>query len=210
MGLYARYVLPRLIEAAMKNKDAERLRAAWIPRARGAVLEVGIGSGLNLPFYSTEVTKIYGVEPSAELLRMARARAATTYHRVEFLMQSAEQPLPIEDRSIDTVVITWALCSIPDVALTFKAVKRVLRHDGRLIFLEHGRAPEPAVAVWQDRLTPFWKRMGGGCHLNRPVESMITGAGFEIDELKTGYLPGPRPMTWTYQGLAHPHTERRS
>jgi ubiquinone/menaquinone biosynthesis C-methylase UbiE len=204
MGFYAQYVLPRLIDVVMRNRETARLRAAWIPHARGEVLEVGIGSGLNLPFYSSEVRHIYGVDPSAELQRMASRRAAREPTRVEFLSQSAEEPLAFAAESIDTVVLTWTLCSIANAPKALEQMKRVLKASGRLIFLEHGRAPDPGVVVWQDRLTPIWKRIAGGCHLNRKVDALILAAGFRIVELQTCYLPGPRPMTYTYQGFARP------
>ncbi len=201
MGFYARCVLPLIIDFAMKNRDAARLRAAWVPRARGTVLEVGIGSGLNLPFYSPKVQQVYGVEPSLELQEMARKRARGPI-QIEFISQSAEDPLPLADKSIDTIVMTWTLCSIVNAPMALQQMKRVLKRDGCLIFLEHGRAPDPGVATWQDRLTPVWKRIGGGCHLNRKIDELITGAGLEIAELKTAYLLGPRAMSYTYQGFA--------
>jgi ubiquinone/menaquinone biosynthesis C-methylase UbiE len=202
VGFYAKYVLPRIIDVAMRNEETTRLRAAWIPHARGEVLEVGIGSGLNLPFYSSGVQRVYGVDPSVELQQMARKMARAEPIEVEFLLQSAEEQLPLADASIDTVVVTWTLCSIPNAPKALQQMKRVLKRSGRLIFLEHGRAPDPGVAVWQDRLTPFWKPIGGGCHLNRKIDDLIMAAGFRITELKTSYLPGPRPMTYTYQGIA--------
>jgi ubiquinone/menaquinone biosynthesis C-methylase UbiE len=186
----------------MRNEETARLRAAWIPYARGEVLEVGIGSGLNLPFYSSDVHRVYGVDPSVELQQIARKRAIAGPIEVEFLSQSAEEQLPLADASIDTVVITWTLCSIPNAPKALQQIKRVLKASGRFIFLEHGRAPDPAIAVLQDRITPLWKRIGGGCHLNRKIDDLITAAGFRIAELKTCYLPGPRPMTYTYQGVA--------
>lgn len=204
MGLYAKCVLPRVIDLAMRNKETSRLRAAWIPHARGEVLEVGIGSGLNLPFYSAQVQHLYGVDPSIALQRMARERAETLPIQVDYFLQSAEEPLPLADASIDTVVVTWALCSIGDVPNALRQMKRVLKASGRLIFLEHGRAPDPGVVGWQDRLAPAWKRIAGGCHLNRKIDDLVAAAGFQIAELRTGYLPGPRPMTYTYQGFAHP------
>ena len=202
MSLYAKYILPRLIDIAMRNEETARLRADWLPHARGEVLEVGLGSGLNLPFYSSEVQRVYGVDPSVELQRMARERMAAGPLQVEFLVQSAENPLPLADASVDTVVLTWTLCSIANAPKALQQMKRVLKADGRLIFLEHGRAPDPGVAAWQDRLTPVWKRVGGGCHLNRKIDELIEAAGFQITELKTCYLRGPRPMTYTYQGFA--------
>ena len=203
MGIYGKYVLPRLIDLAMKNKESARLRAALIPRARGEVLEIGIGSGLNLPFYSAEVERVVGVDPSLELQRMASKRAAGPI-KVEFLAQSAEEHLPLDDASMDTVVMAWTLCSIPNAAKALQQMKRVLKADGRLLFVEHGRAPERKVAAWQDRLTPVWKHAAGGCHLNRKVDDLIAAAGFQITQLQTCYLPGPRPMTYTYQGVAQP------
>jgi ubiquinone/menaquinone biosynthesis C-methylase UbiE len=204
MGFYSHHILPRIIDLAMRNKETARLRAAWIPHARGEVLEIGIGSGLNLPFYSSQVQRIYGVDPSIELQRMARKRALAQPIQVEFLSQSAEDPLPFANASIETVVVTWTLCSIANALQALRQMKRVLTSTGCLIFLEHGRAPDPGVASWQDRLTPAWKRIAGGCHLNRKTDEIITAAGFQITELRTCYLPGPRFMTYTYQGFAQP------
>jgi ubiquinone/menaquinone biosynthesis C-methylase UbiE len=194
--------LPRIIDLAMKNKEAAKVRSGLIPQARGLVLEVGIGSGLNLPFYSPEVKHIFGVDPSLELQKMASNRAGAI--PVEFLAQSAEEELPLEEASMDTAVMAWTMCSIPNAAAALRQVKRVLKPDGRLLFVEHGRAPDRKVAAWQDRLTPLWKLATGGCHLNRKVDELIAEAGFKIEELTTSYLPGPRPMTYTYQGVARP------
>jgi SAM-dependent methyltransferase len=207
MGFYSKYVLPRIVDLAMRNKETARVRAECIPDARGEVLEVGIGSGLNLPFYSDQVSRVYGVEPSIELQRMAQRRAAKTPVKVDFLLQSAEQRLPPADGTIDTVVITWTLCSITNPLRALQEMKRVLKPSGRLIFAEHGRAPDGGVASWQDRLTPVWKHIAGGCHLNRKMDDLITAAGFRICDLKTWYLPGPRPMTFTYQGTAQPELQ---
>ena len=200
MSFYAKHILPSLIDLAMRNKETARVRAECIPQARGDVLEIGIGSGLNLPFYSSQVRRVYGLEPSFELQRMARALDAPVV--VEFLSQSAEDPVPLANSSVDTVVITWTLCSIANAPKALQQIKRVLKADGRLIFVEHGRAPDPGVVAWQDRLTPVWKRVCGGCHLNRKIDELIEAAGFQITELKTCYLRGPRPMTYTYQGFA--------
>ena len=148
MGLYAKYVLPRCIDLSMRNREVARLRAQWIPHARGDVLEVGIGSGLNLSLYSREVRRVYGVDPSRELQKMARKRLSHMALKVEFLSQSAEQRLPLPDQSVDTVVITWTLCSIADPQSALREMKRVLRPDGHLIFVEHGRAPDSGIAAW--------------------------------------------------------------
>jgi ubiquinone/menaquinone biosynthesis C-methylase UbiE len=202
VSLYSKHVLPRLIDLAMRNKESARVRAEWIPQARGDVLEVGIGSGLNLPLYSSDVRRVYGVDPSLELQRMARKRAAGKPVAIDFISQAAEEPLPLGDESIDTVVMTWALCSITNPPKALQQMKRVLKPTGSMLFVEYGHAPDRSVAVWQDRLTPAWKRIGGGCHLNRKIDELIVAAGFQITELRTFYLPGPRPMTYTYQGLA--------
>jgi ubiquinone/menaquinone biosynthesis C-methylase UbiE len=201
MSFYSHYLLPRLINGAMSREDVTRLRAAHIPAARGAVLEVGIGSGLNLPFYTSSVTYLAGVDPSAELLAMARPRAAVAPFPVEFLQRDASA-LPLASESVDTVVMTWSLCSIarPDVAL--REIRRVMKPDATLIFVEHGLSPDAGVEKWQNRLTPVWRRLAGGCHLNRDIRHLIRSAGFAIRACEVGYMPGPRPATYTYQGQA--------
>jgi ubiquinone/menaquinone biosynthesis C-methylase UbiE len=204
LGFYAKYVLPRIIDLGMRNKETARLRADWVPLARGEVLEVGIGSGLNLPFYSSHVQHVYGLDPSTELQQMARKRAEIAPLKIEFLSQSAEDRIPLANESIDTVLVTWTLCSIPNAPQALQQMRRVLKGSGRLIFLEHGRSPDPGVVEWQDRITPVWKHVGGGCHLNRQIDELITAAGFQIVEMKTCYLPGPRLMTYTFQGFAEP------
>jgi ubiquinone/menaquinone biosynthesis C-methylase UbiE len=167
------------------------------------VLEIGIGSGLNLPFYASGVNRVYGVDPSLELQRMAAKKKSAVPFEVEFFTQSAEQRIPLPDSTMDTVVMTWSLCSIsnPDAAL--QQMRRVLKPNGRLIFIEHGRSPDKRIMAWQDRLTPIWKHIGGGCHLNRKMDELLGAAGFPISEQKNFYLPGPRPMTYTYQGVAY-------
>lgn len=188
----------------MRNGEVARLRAVFVPQARGDVLEIGIGTGLNLPFYSSDVRHVYGVDPSVELQRMARRRAGDVPVEVEFLTQSAEETLPIPSGSIDTVVLAWTLCSIPNPARALEQMRRVLKPSGRLVFAEHGRAPDAGVAAWQDRLTPVWKHVAGGCHLNRKVDDLLMDAGFRIASLATFYIPGPRAVTYTYQGIAQP------
>lgn len=202
MALYRKYVLPHLIDFAMRNKDASRLRAESIPLARGDVLEIGIGSGLNLPFYTSKVHRVYGVDPSVELQCMAAEKASHVGFHVTFLAQSAEQPFPLADSSVDTIVMTWSLCSIPNPVLALQQMKRVLKRDGQMIFVEHGRSLDASVVRWQDRITPVWKHFTGGCHLNRKIDDLIRAAGFRITKQRNMYLPGPRPMTYTYQGIA--------
>jgi ubiquinone/menaquinone biosynthesis C-methylase UbiE len=202
--IYGRYILPSLIGFAMKQKVLTARRAAIIPLARGRVLEIGIGSGLNLPFYSASVTQLDGVDPSRELLRQAEARAKAVSFPVTLHEASAEK-LPLEDHCIDAAVMTWTLCSIAEPERAMQEVRRVLKPSGTLLFAEHGLSPEPNVAAWQRRLDPCWNRLAGGCHLNRPIESLIEHAGFDVTNVTTGYLPGPRVMAWgtfMYQGQA--------
>ena len=201
MGLYGRYVVPFLINASMRSKEVTAQRKEVVPRARGRVLEVGIGSGLNLPFYGPEVTELDGVDTSPELLRHARRRAAAARFPVRLHPGSAER-LPFPDGTFDTAVMTWTLCSIPDPEAALREVRRVLRPAGRLLFVEHGRSPEPAVATWQRRIEPVWRRVSGGCHLTRKVDELIRAAGFQLDSVVTGYMPGPRVFTFRYQGDA--------
>lgn len=203
MNLYSKYILPHLIDLAMRNPEVTRQRAKIIPPLRGAVLEVGIGSGLNLRFYSPHVTRLYALEPSPELLRMARPKAANIPFPVDFLNESAQQ-ISLADQTVDNVVVTWVLCSIPDPLRALREMKRVLSPEGKLVFIEHGLASDVAVRVWQNRLNPLWQRMAGGCHLNRKIDDLIGSAGFELASLETLYLAGPRPLTYTYYGIGLP------
>lgn len=203
MSFYQRNVVPRLVHLAMRNEALHPFRQRVIGAAEGRVLEIGIGSGLNLPLYGSRVRSVIGLEPSPELLRMARDRAEAAPVRVERLEASAEA-IPLDSGSIDTVVTTWTLCTIPDAASALAEMRRVLRPGGALLFVEHGRAPEPRVARWQDRLDPLWRRVAGGCHLNRKIDALIAGSGFRIDTLAHARLPGPRTHTFLYEGRARP------
>jgi ubiquinone/menaquinone biosynthesis C-methylase UbiE len=168
------------------------------------VLEVGIGSGLNLASYRSGADEVYGVDPSIELLAKANDRLDSARVPVKLVEGSAEK-LAFDDRSFDTVVMTFTLCSIPDVAVAVREMRRVLRPEGELLFVEHGQAPDPAVVRWQDRLTPVWKRIGGGCHLNRKIDDLIKAGGFRIERLSTDYLKSaPRPFAFIYEGSARP------
>jgi ubiquinone/menaquinone biosynthesis C-methylase UbiE len=202
MGLYNNLILPRLCDLAMRNKDMLPYRERVIGGAEGCVLEIGIGSGLNLPFYRN-IREIIGLEPAPRLIAMARRAAENMSTPVTFIEGSAVA-VPIEDRSIDTVVTTWTLCTIADAASALSEMRRVLKPNGRLLFVEHGIAPDASVRVWQNWVTPPWKRISGGCHLNRPIGSMIAGAGFKFERLETGYMPGLKPMAFLYQGSARP------
>ncbi|WP_149536693.1 class I SAM-dependent methyltransferase [Siccirubricoccus phaeus] len=203
MGIYERFVLPRLIALAMRNRVLVPFRKRIGREATGRVLELGIGSGLNLAFYGPDVTSAVGVDPSPALLRMAEARSRGARSPVE-LVEAASERLPLEDHSVDTVVTTWTLCSVGDPVAALREARRVLRPGGALLFVEHGLAPDPGVVWWQDRLTPTWRRIAGGCHLNRKMDDLVQAAGFRLDDLKTGYLPGPKPLTSMYEGRARP------
>lgn len=201
MRIYEKYVLPKLVHLAMRQRRATAERRKFIPLASGTVLEIGIGSGLNLPFYGPTVRKLYALDPSRELWKMARRRVRKAPFPVEFLASSAER-IPLADMTVDTVVTTWTLCTIPDPIRALTEMQRVLKPEGRLIFVEHGRSPDPGVLAWQDRLTPLWKRIGGGCHLNRPIDDLMVGAGLHVIQIERGYSRGPKPMTYLYKGLA--------
>ena len=204
MGFYQDQIVPRLINLAMRHPRLAAYRSRVLSAAEGRVLEIGIGSGLNLPFYGRGVDRVIGLEPSPKLLAMARHAEGAKARAVELIEGSAES-IPLEAASVDTVVTTWTLCSIPDVARSLAEMHRVLKPGGRILFVEHGRAPEPNVVRWQDRLTPAWRCFGGGCHLNRAIAELIEGAGFAFDRLETGYMPGgPRMMAFMYEGSARP------
>jgi SAM-dependent methyltransferase len=201
MSFYSRCILPTLINCAMTRDEVTRLRAAHVPAACGVVLEVGIGSGLNLPHYTRAVTHLYGVDPSRELLAMAREKAAAAPFPVE-LFNCGVDRIPLADASIDTVVVTWSLCSIANVEDALREMRRVLKPGGTLIFVEHGLSPDAGVRKWQNRLTPFWRRFTGGCHLNRKMDDLVRAGGFTIADLRTEYVPGPRSLAFMYEGSA--------
>ncbi len=201
MNLYERLILPPLLDMWMRQPEIEEYRGELIPAARGRVLEVGVGSGLNFPHYGADVTTVVGLDPSMRLLSMARRRADQAGAPVE-LMQGSATAIPLGDDSVDTLVMTWTLCSIPDPLAALREMRRVLKLGGALLFVEHGLSPEPAVARWKHWLTPVWRHIAGGCHLDRKVDDLLRDAGFEIAELKTAYADGPRPMTYMYQGRA--------
>ncbi|MDE2391960.1 MAG: class I SAM-dependent methyltransferase [Rhodospirillales bacterium] len=203
MNFYERCILPPLLNFAMGQKRLQPFRERVIAKAAGEVLELGIGSGLNLPLYGSGVRSVIGVEPSAELLRMAEQKIDRAIVPVELLNVSAEA-FPMKSGSFDTVVTTWTLCTIPNAHMALKEARRVLRPGGTLLFVEHGRAPEVGVARWQDRLNHVWGCIAGGCHLNRQIDALITDAGFDIQTMRHERIPGPRTHTYFYEGQACP------
>jgi ubiquinone/menaquinone biosynthesis C-methylase UbiE len=203
MGFYAEWILPSLIDLSMRNKRLRPYRERTAGTAEGRVLDIGVGSGLNLPFYAQKAREVFALDPSLRLLARARSEAALVQTPIHLLEGSAER-IPLAAHSMDTIVMTWTGCSIPDIGAALEEMRRVLRPGGRLLFVEHGRAPEPNVARWQDRLNPFWQRLSGGCRLNRKIDDLLSDAGFQIDRLATGYIPGPKIMTFFYEGAATP------
>jgi ubiquinone/menaquinone biosynthesis C-methylase UbiE len=201
MGFYERWIVPRLLDFAMRNRLLDHYRQRTTETAQGLVLEVGVGSGLNLPLYGPAVTHVVGLDPSPELLRLASKRAADVVIPVSLLRASAEAQ-PLADAVFNTIVMTWTLCSIPNPIAALTEMRRVLGPGGRLIFVEHGLSPEIKTARWQHRLTPYWKRIGGGCHLDRKMDELIRAAGFQIDAIETGYMQGPKPWAFMYRGSA--------
>lgn len=203
MSLYNDYILPHLIALAMQQGDLATYRRRVIPGAGGRVLEIGIGSGLNLPFYGPDVTSLVGLEPSKRLLGMTSQLAAREHPALPItLLSGSGENIPLEASSFDTVAMTWTLCSVSDAGRVLAEIRRVLKPAGALLFVEHGLAPEPSVAAWQGRLTPVWKRIAGGCHLNRDVEDLLGAAGFRTVALRTGFMRGPRPFTFMSEGRA--------
>ena len=201
MGVYQEHILPHLVNLAMRNRQLAPYRERTIPLAGGRVLEIGVGSGLNLPLYTDRTTEIVGLDPHPKLLAMASEKPRSIPSK---LIEGSAESIPLDDASVDTVVSTWSLCTIRDVAAALAEIRRVVKPDGQLLFVEHGLAPENSVQRWQNRLTPLWKRFAGGCHLNRPISSLIEDAGFHIAQMQTGYMAGPKPMTFTYEGSARP------
>lgn len=204
MGVWSRHVLPRLVDRLCAAEELSALRAEVVPAASGRVLEVGFGTGHNLAWYDPgRVERLLALEPSAEMVARAARRAPAPFP-VEVLALEGEQ-IPLDTASVDTVVVTFTLCTIPDVARALTGMRRVLRPEGRLLFLEHGAAPEPRVRRWQQRLNPLWKRAFGGCHLDRDVPGLLAAAGFAIETLREDLLPGgPAIAAYTYRGSARP------
>lgn len=201
MAWYRRHVLPFLTHLAMRNEELSAERARWVPLVSGTVLEIGAGSGLNVPFYDRQTRVVYELEPSEGLRRMAAASAGRAACPVRIIGGDAEV-LPLPSGSVDTVLTTWTLCSIPNAVRALREARRVLRPDGRLIFVEHGRSADASIVRWQDRLTPAWRAIAGGCHLNRPIDRLIAEGGFTIDTLERGYIRGPKIAAYLYRGVA--------
>ena len=202
MGLYHRFILPHVVHYACGQKPAMKQRRKLIPLATGRVLEIGIGSGLNIPWYDPDrVEHLWGLDPSRDMWAIAQRNAQEHHLDAEFIEASAES-IPLEMDSADTVVITYTLCTIPAVAPALAEIRRVLKPGGRVLFCEHGEAPDANVRKWQERTGPAWKLLGGGCHLNRPIPDLLEAAGFHSDDMQSAYIPGWKPACFNYWGTA--------
>ena len=203
MSFYDKYILPKVLNCTCASKPIRYQRDKIVPLAEGVVLDVGIGSGLNIPFYNkSKINYLYGLDPSKELLDIAKSIANENQLEVDFLQCSAES-IPLPDRSIDTVLITYTMCTIPDVALSNSEIMRVLKDDGKLLFCEHGLAPDKNIAKWQKRINPLWRKIAGGCNLNRDIPKLISSSGFKISNMEEMYLPStPKFAGYNYWGVA--------
>ena len=202
-GFYDKYILPKFLNCACGSKPINYQRDKIVPLAKGVVLDIGIGSGLNIPFYNkSNIDCLYGLDPSEELLKIAKSVAKKNELKVEFLECGAEA-IPLPDQSIDTVLVTYTMCTIPDIKLSNSEIMRVLKPEGRLLFCEHGLAPDKNIAKWQNRINPIWSKMAGGCNLNRDIPKLITSSGFKISNMEEMYLPStPKFAGYNYWGVA--------
>ena len=189
MGFYDKYLLPKIVHMACGAGPTMRQREKVVPLASGRVLEIGIGSGLNIPFYDAhQVEHLWGLDPSAEMWAIARKNTEEHHLDAEYIQSGAES-IPLDDNSADTVMMTYTMCTIPDVHTAMNEIRRVLKPAGKLIFCEHGKAPDASVERWQNRVNPVWKKLAGGCNLNRPIPSLMEQSGFKSSDMQTMYLP---------------------
>lgn len=201
MGFYSDQILPRFVNVVMGVKEFEPIRARVSSGLEGDVVEIGFGSGLNVPSYPPAVKRVLAVDPATVGRKLAAKRLAATAVPVEFVGLDGEE-LPVESDSVDRVLATWTLCSIPKPERALAEIYRVLRSGGEFRFVEHGLSPEPTVARWQNRITPLQRRVAGGCHLNRPVQSLLDASGLEVTRIDSYYVSGPKPWGYMYEGAA--------
>ncbi|MFL2693545.1 MAG: class I SAM-dependent methyltransferase [Gammaproteobacteria bacterium] len=203
MSLYEKYVLPKFLNCACGSKPVSYQRKKVVPLAEGKVLEVGIGSGLNLPFYDkAKIDEIWGLDPSEQLSEMAKQVADEESMEVKFISSGAED-IPLPDNYFDCVLVTYTMCTIPEVQRANQEIRRVLKEDGKMIFCEHGEAPDQNIRKWQNRINPFWGKLAGGCNINRKIPSLIQDSGFDIIEMEAMYLPNtPKIAGYNYWGYA--------
>lgn len=200
-GWYDTKVMPRLVRWAMQQKPLEKVRQQIVPLASGEVLEVGFGTGANLPFYGDSTHSLVALDPSAELRQMAEESVAAFNKPFEFILGSAEA-MPFEDAKYDTVLCTWTLCTAANPVLVLSEMRRVLKPKGKLIFAEHGLAPDRFIRGCQHFFNPAWGQLAGGCQLTRPTLALLDGSGFQVDQVESNYIPGPRALTYTHRGVA--------
>ena len=203
MSFYGDRVLPHIINVMMNNKQTRETRARVCEGLSGDIVEIGFGTGHNLPFLPPAVTRVRAVEPSQRSIELARDRISAATMPVDVVGLDGQR-LPLDDESADNVLCTWSLCTIPDPVAAVAEMRRVLRPGGSLHFVEHGRSPHDKVRRWQDRLNPLQQRVAGGCNLNRDIPVLIEAGGFTIGRLDTYYAKGePKPLGFLYQGVAH-------
>lgn len=204
MGIYSKYILPRVVHYTCGQKPSMKQRQKIVPQAHGRVLEIGIGSGLNIPYYDPmKVSHLWGLDPSEEMWAIASRGAKEHHLDAEFLQASAET-VPLEDDAADSVVMTYTLCTIPEATRALSEIRRVLKPGGALLFCEHGEAPDENIRTLQNLANPLWKRLGGGCQLNRPIPRLLQQSGFHSEDMQTMYIPGWKPACFNYWGSAKP------
>ena len=202
MSFYENHILPRMINCACGSKPTRKQREKIVHRASGDVLEIGLGGGLNLPYYDrSRVRKIFGLEPSAGMRRSAQAMIEASDLDIELIDLPGEE-IPLDDQSVDSVLVTYTLCTIPDAVAALRGMRRVLKPGGRMFFCEHGKAPDLPVHRWQNRLNPTWRLFSGGCNINRDIPAMIQDAGFTIEDDNRMYIPGIRALSYNFWGAA--------
>ena len=201
MGIYQDQVLPRITDAVMSRREFTPIRARVSAALRGEVLEIGFGSGLNVPHYPAAVTHVRAVDPATAGRRLAAKRLAASPVPVEYIGLNGQE-LPLDPASVDHVLTTWTLCTIPDVGRALSEVYRVLRPGGSFHFVEHGRSPDFRIARWQDRLTPLQRRLAGGCRLNRPIAQLVADSGLDLTRMENYYAKGPKPFGYMFEGRA--------
>ena len=203
MGMYDTYVLPHILNLACGSKPIRKQREKVVPHCEGRVLEIGMGTGLNLGYYDpAKVDMVFGLEPAPQMLKRAKPLADNAPFPVEFIDLPGEE-IPLDDNAVDTVLLTYTLCTIPDTLKAMQGMRRVLKPGGKLLFSEHGRAPDAAVQKWQDRINGTWSKIAGGCNMNRKIPELIEAGGFKITDIDTMYVPStPRVLGFTYWGAA--------
>ncbi len=200
---YENYVLPKMLNCCCSTKPISYQRKKIVPEASGTILEIGIGSGLNIPYYQkSRVNKVIGLDPSEQLCKMAKKTADDNNFSIDFLVNGAEE-IELPSNSIDTILLTYTLCSIPEPYIALKEIMRVMKSDGRILFCEHGIAPDEVVQKWQNRINPLWGKLFGGCNINRDIPNILKNGGFKINSLDKMYLPStPKIVGYNYWGEA--------